>query len=329
MGKFLESERLEQAHFKAASPYFSDQAKEQGIYNHKPRPFCLPVDGARENLVPEIRETAPAWFAGHGIKWHDGQNGNPSNHLCDSQVCCVNFLFPFDRQPAALKHLLLPVFPEINRMLPVEDGSYVSFEWIGAQNYLGEKIAAGGTRTRGANFTSSDAIVMFEKKDGKKQILLVEWKYTESYPGNNLKYSKRGTDRTGIYRHLIEKPDCPVDVKHIPSFDALFFEPFYQFMRQQLLANEMEKAHELGADTVSLLHICPAHNTDFRKITSPGLVDLGESALSVWKKLVRVDGRFISVQTEDLFGRFIQDQIPEMSAWGDYIRQRYRWVESY
>jgi hypothetical protein len=41
----------------------------------------------------------------------------------------------------------------------------------------------------------------------------------------------------------------------IPHFDSLFFEPFYQFMRQQFLAHEMEKAHELGADEVNLLHI--------------------------------------------------------------------------
>jgi hypothetical protein len=39
-------------------------------------------------------------------------------------------------------------------------------------------------------------------------------------------------------------------------------------MRQQLLAHEMEKAHELGADIVSLLHFSPAHNKDFMRVTS-------------------------------------------------------------
>jgi hypothetical protein len=34
------------------------------------------------------------------------------------------------------------------------------------------------------------------------------------------------------------------------AYDALFYEPFYQFMRQQFLAHEMELVHEMGADRV-------------------------------------------------------------------------------
>ena len=68
-------------------------------------------------------------------------------------------------------------------MLPVEDALCVSFEWIGNKNYLGERVLGEGTRTRGANFTSADAVVMFENLQGQRQVVLVEWKYTESYPG--------------------------------------------------------------------------------------------------------------------------------------------------
>lgn len=67
-------------------------------------------------------------------------------------------------------------------MLPVEDALYVSFEWIGNENSQGERAHGEGTRTRGANFTSTDAVVMFENLEGQKQVVLVEWKYTESYP---------------------------------------------------------------------------------------------------------------------------------------------------
>jgi hypothetical protein len=45
----------------------------------------------------------------------------------------------------------------------------------------------------------------------------------------------------------------------------------------------MERARELGADKVSLLHIAPAHNRDFRRVTSPSLIPLGDSAIGVWK----------------------------------------------
>lgn len=326
MGKFLESEKSKQAEFKATAPYFSESARSNGDYKGKSRPFCLPIEYAEQNLVPEIRETALAHFNKHKIKWHDGQHGKPSNHLCDSQVCCVNFLFPFADQPAALARVFQPFFPELDHMLPVEDGLYVSFEWIGQQNYLGEKISRNGQRTRGANFTSADSIVMFQRTDEQRQAVLIEWKYTESYGGSFLKFSKSGTDRTDIYRHLFEGKDCPIRRDVLPCFDALFYEPFYQFMRQQFLAHEMEKVRELGANIVSLLHIASVHNTDFRRITSPCLRSLGESATEVWAKLVKPTDRFMSVSTEQLFGNLSTEQLPEMRAWLAYIAARYTWV---
>lgn len=213
-------------------------------------------------------------------------------------------------------------------MLPVESDQYVSFEWIGEQDYLGERISRNGQRTRGANCTSADAIVMFERKDGQRQIVLIEWKYGESYGGAFLKASKSGTDRTEIYRPLFEREDCPIRKDILPSFDALFYEPFYQFMRQQLLAHEMEKAHELEANIVSVLHIAPAHNADFRRVTSLQLINLGESATSVWTKLVKPQGRFISVSTEQLFGHLSAERFPEIKSWAEYIQARYAWVQA-
>jgi hypothetical protein len=211
-------------------------------------------------------------------------------------------------------------------MLPIESGQYVTFEWIGQENYLGEKISRNGKRTRGANFTSADAPAMFERTDGKRQIVLIEWKYTESYGGTSLKTAKSGTDRAAIYQPLFKRDDCPINKDLLPNFDSLFYEPFYQFMRQQFLAHEMERAQEWGANIVSVLHIAPAHNTDFRKVTSSRLAKLGEMATDVWKKLVRTRGRFISVSTEQLFGNLSVEQLPEMRTWLEYIGARYPWV---
>jgi Restriction Endonuclease associating with ARP len=326
MGGFLESEKRKQAEFKARSTYFSESARLEGVYKGKPRPFCVPIGYAEQNLFPEIRKSALSYFAEHGIKWHDGQNGKSSNHLCDSQVCCVNFLFPFAEKPVELAQVLRPIFPKLEKTLSVESKKYVSFEWIGQENYLGEKISRNGQRTRGANFTSADSIVMFEREDKKRQVVLIEWKYTESYGGTFLKISRGGTDRTSIYRHLFESTDCPIRKDILPSFDALFYEPFYQFMRQQFLASEMEKAHEMGADIVSLLHIAPAHNINFRKVTSPELVELGDSTTSIWNKLVIPEKRFTSVSTEQLFGNLSVNQLPGMKSWLEYIQARYAWV---
>jgi len=331
MGKFLESEKIRYANLKVKSPFFSKTARKDGIYHDKHRPFCLPVDCAEENLFFEIRQNALEYFDNYKIKWHDRRekdNLKLSNHLCDSQICCVNFLFPFAQKPDILADFLRLIFPNLQKMLPMENNQYVVFEWIGLKNYLGERTPKSGKRTRGANFTSADAAVMFKRIDGKQQMVLIEWKYTESYRKVNLKYSKSGTDRTKTYKPFYEKNDCPLYKKILPSFDALFYEPFYQFMRQQLLAHEMEKARELENDVVSVLHIAPARNTDFHRITSHELSKLGETAIDVWKRLMKTEDRFISISTERLFYNLFTNKLPEMQIWSDYICERYAWIQA-
>ena len=191
---------------------------------------------------------------------------------------------------------------------------------------LHEKISPGKKRTRGALFTSADAAVRFRRKDGKVQVVLIEWKYTEAYFSTSVKTAASGTDKSEIYEHLYLADDCPINRCRLPHYDDLFYEPFYQLMRQQFLAHEMEKAHELDADVVSLLHIAPAHNEDFKRVTSPGLQHIACSATKVWSALQKSPERFLSVFSEDLFGKFPVQQYPEMKDWWQYITQRYRWV---
>ena len=207
-----------------------------------------------------------------------------------------------------------------------KDGLFLAFEWIGNENYLGEKVRGQGKRTRGANFTSADAAVMFRRQDKKKQIVLIEWKYTESYGRIFLKFSRSGTDRTKIYEHLFRREDFPLKKELLPSFDSLFYEPFYQFMRQQSLAHEMEKSRELGADVVSLLHIAPAVNKAFQRVTSPPLAELGEEVTKIWNDLQREPNRFHSISTEEMFSRFPIQNYPALDPWWEYITLRYSWL---
>jgi hypothetical protein len=164
MGKFLESEKTRQALLVPTSLYLSKKARGGGVYRSKHRFFCLPIECAEENLFPDIRTRVLTYFNANHIKWHDGWNGNPSHHLCDSQVCCINFLFPFADKPDALAKVLRSIFPNIQVMLPMEEGLYVVHEWIGKDDYLREKKEARNKkRSRGANCTSVDAAVMFER----------------------------------------------------------------------------------------------------------------------------------------------------------------------
>jgi len=325
MGKFLDSEQDRQAQLKHNPLLFSDAARRDGGHSGKLSPFCLPPGRTEENLFHGFRTDAIEWFRAHKITWHDDQDGNPSSALCDAQVCCVNVLFAFADNPEALAALLQPVFPGIRRMLPVEDGKFVTFAWIGERNYLDERVRQGSHRTRGANFTCADALVAFERMDGRKQVVLIAWTYTESYHSIRIKTAWRGSDRAPIYQPLFDKPDSPLDKDLIPSFEALLFEPFYQLMRLQFLAHEMERARELKADIVSLLHIAPSRNEDFRKVTSPQLKGLGETAIRVWERLVRVQEprRFASHDSERLLAPLLQTPPAGLEDWAGYVKLRY------
>ena len=323
MNSFADCEKEHQSAFKASSTSISAAGRGDGIYKEKPRTFCLPQDHADENLFPGIRSRAIDFFEEYRILWHQGEGRFPSNHLCSSQVCCVNFLFPFHDKPDALRALLLPVYPTIRRMLPVEEKSFVTFEWIGRWNYLREKEPKSGIRTRGANCTSADACVRFEEKDGRVHTVLIEWKYTESYEPVSLSTSSHGTDRTAIYAHLYERADCPLNKQLITNFADLFYEPFYQFMRQQFLAFAMETAREDGADIVSVLHIAPRRNEAFKTVTSRALQVLGGNATEVWGKLVTRSDRFKSVHIDSLFVPLNVDDRSGLTSWKRYLDERY------
>jgi hypothetical protein len=161
--------------------------------------------------------------------------------------------------------------------------------------------------------------------------VLIEWKYTESYAGGATKAEgASGQTRLGRYRPIYEAADRPLDQELIQdyklNFEALFYEPFYQFMRQQFLAHGMEKAHEEGASIVSVLHLAPRCNAAFKTVTSPALKSLGDEATTVWKKLVARPGRFASVAIEDLFSGFEVNKFPKFKNWRNYISARYDWV---
>jgi hypothetical protein len=324
MGRFLENEKRRLAAWKQETAYLSEKARSPGMFRGKMRDFCLPLGCAEENLYSGSRLAALEYFAAYGVKWHQGQKGKCSNHLCDSMVSCINFLFPFARKPEALAALLRPVFPSLKQMLPLEDsGLWIAFEWVGLENYLGEVVRGDRERTRGAIFTSADAAIRFEDDAGRVQMALIEWKYTESYPRSSRARGSSGERRQEIYRGFFDAADGPIDAARVPDYRDLFYEPFYQMMRQQLLAHEMEKAGELGAEVVTVLHISPAKNRDIHRVTSPRLEVLGDSALRVWASLLRRPDRFVSAHVEDLFHAFDTRAFPALSGWHEYMQIRY------
>ena len=136
----------------------------------------------------------------------------------------------------------------------VDDG-YVEFEIVGKQNYLGEK-----SHHRGANATSIDALMVGRKRDGGNCLVMIEWKYTEKYASDD-KYIPA---RAKIYDRLIMDPESPIRVNN-PQH--LYFEPYYQLMRQCLLGWRMTMKREYGCDEYLHVHVIPEGNHELRQTT--------------------------------------------------------------
>ena len=86
----------------------------------------------------------------------------------------------------------------------------------------------------------------------------------------------------------------------IPYAD-LFVEPFYQLMRHQLLAHAMERSEELGADTVKVLHVAPATNTELQlartRYSHPAA---GATLYTAWRTMLRRPDRFVTLDSARL-----------------------------
>lgn len=317
---------------------FSAGAEAHGKYLGRSYSFCIGGQVAGENLHADHRLQAITYFRERDIGWHGGEacdhaSDLPSRHLCCSQSMCVNVLFPFMCQPTALMRTLVDLgysVSEVLRFAPNEarhqEPGYIAFEWIGLRNYLGEhsrgRVATDGERKRGAGFTSADFAVRFMREDGKIQIVLGEWKYTEFYNSKSIRMSRNGTDRLKIYGDLLSRPDCPIRHASV-GMEALFFEPFDQLMRLQLLAFEMEQCRELDADYVSVVHVAPYQNEDLmRVIGSPKLRPLGDDIHSVWSALVSC-GRFKGVSMKEMLASAVRHQNSFGLSSGKYIEDRY------
>ncbi len=322
---------------------FTSDAKQDGVYwgaglaRGNRYYFCLADGYAEENLFKDIRKPAIEYFKNRNILWHDGVRGRqiPSNHLCCSQSCCVNFLYPMVDNPLLLKMVFQRLYHEMKEVLPIEQdrqpqdksSPYMVFEWIGTKDYLNEQKRKKVERTRGANYTSADFAFRFRRNDGKIHLVLGEWKYTEYYGSED-----KGVNnvRKQNYREAFFRNDRIFDDRNEALYSALFFEPFYQLMRLQLMGQEMERFGELDANEVSILHICPRANKEFRdKVTSPYLTKIfpDKGTTEIWERLVS-PGKFLSKSVEEVLSIIIENGSEANPGWVDYLQERYRWENS-
>lgn len=171
----------------------------------------------------------------------------------------------------------------------------------------------------------------FVDSHGDKHLVLIEWKYTESYLASEkigqgkFDEGSSGETRRSRYEALFDAADGPVRSK-IVSLGDLGFEPFYQFLRQQLLAQALEPEYS----SVRVAHIAPKANRDFALVTPERLrlEHPGLSATQVWPKLLRRPKLFRSVYTEDLFAHLLDKPPVGLERWAEYIGERYSFIHA-
>lgn len=275
----------------------------------------LPYEKSAETLQVDVRQSALDYFEDHEIKWWTSRfdertkdmEPRPTGHLNSSQVACINHLEPVRGDVASATRLVQNISAHF-AAAPVDDG-YVDYEWIGADSYLGEP----GGRTRGANITSLDA-VMCGEHSGERTLLAFEWKYLESYGLESVATSKRGTDRVETYRPLLEHPECPIRVGDITW---LFYEPYYQLMRQTLLAWQMVEHGEFGAGDWLHVHVVPELNVALRQSrAAPDLT--GATMADKWRSVLKQPERYVLITATELI-----DGVGLSGRWAEW-RQRIR-----
>jgi len=298
--KSVERKRAESL---VTSGFFHDAG--QGVYYGKPRAFVL--NKPCLNLWTGIREDALAHFDDHGIVWHQGGTREPTGHLLSSQVACVNHLC-YLRQHKDLADAVVRNLGFGMVEAAMLDTGYVEFEVIGLGPYLNER-----SWTRGANSTSVDAVMLGVTGDGSRVLILVEWKYTESYSQANLYHQARAK----VYDALIMDPRSPIDVD---SPQYLYYEPFYQLMRQTLLGWKMVEHGDYNACGFIHVHVIPQGNRKLQvSVTSPQLP--GDSMSGAWRSVLKEPARYITVTPNELLAPLWDER--DSASLLHYLQERY------
>lgn len=204
-----------------------------------------------ENLCPAIADDAKRYFAKHGIAWWsiDGNENEPTWHKLSSQIHCLNHLFALRNNHDAVLAMIRNVRPDIgfSRVLPVpndgDDIGYICFEFT----FKNCELGLDRHQTRGKNCTSVDALIYAEDSAGKKWLIPIEWKYTETYDGKEGWY-----ESIERYREASKGSNINWSVVHRAD-------PYYELARQEILMEKiiMSKDRSLPAEEFLHLFVAP------------------------------------------------------------------------
>jgi hypothetical protein len=328
-----------------------------GIFRKLERNYCL--KNQDENIFDcsgSGIEDVKSYFMNEEIKFWGSDEYTVPNNTLSSQVACLNFLFAVRNSPEIVLGIAKKVtgyddFAAVEKVnCDRENKGYVAFEVVSKSDHLNEKCS-----TRGEYCTSIDAVIVAKKNDGKKVLILIEWKYTETYTDEDKSIEddqnkpyiphKKGEERLERYSNLIVNSSylsdnvlCNGKNEKERCRSTLFFvEPFYQLMRQTLWAEEMirNKGTEwVSADDYYHIHVVPKQNWEllFKKYSEcksdTESKDSSESNMErVWKSCLSPKGkeRYKCVSPKVILNAIEESNLnPDLV---EYLKERYKFLE--
>ena len=337
--KFEFSARRHQGNFRDSSDTISPEGRDPSDDKGVRHRHLLALGREMDNLYPSIRgaDSALRFFKERSIKWwkssRSGDNSKvdgPTRNMASSQVACVNFLLPLIEIPGALLAALKGIDGDVRNIVDIEyqgNVSPVEFEWIG----LGRSLEGG--RTRGARTTSIDAFVVAETETGRKRAYLLEWKYVEQYFSSRPERAYKGVGQAGEtrrqrYSSWFYADASSFDPAIAPEMDDFLYEPFYQIMRQRLLADRMIADSELDVTEAKVVVVVPEENLAYREIiTAPPLKERFpeiKTVAEIMETALKQPGeQFAMVAPAALVDSVEADCGESAAQWAEYWRRRY------
>ncbi|MFA5227617.1 MAG: hypothetical protein WC396_08395 [Bacteroidales bacterium] len=298
--------------------FYGDKANK--YFRAKNRAFVL--QDSKNNIFAPVYKEVIDYFKNNKISWWGGKN--PTGHVLSSQIACVNHLFQIRNDKSAVLTILKNISNDFIDIFLIDTDkffpAYIQFEAVSDKDYLNE-----GGPTRGNNCTSIDALIYAKHKDGSKWLIPIEWKYTEYYYNQNKAIEGFKTDplnckgevRKKRYTELINNANQLKNTDHL----SLYFEPFYQLMRQTLWAEQMIKnknQERLKADNFIHLHVIPENNGDLlKKVYKCSDFDMENT----WRNQLMDQSKYRIISPE-LFLKGINPQ--KYKDLLDYLKTRYQ-----
>jgi len=281
------------------------------------------------NLWEPIRDSATAHFREEGISWH-----NQRHNLLSSQVQCVNVFFPLRDAQELLGPVLVNYLPRLARV------GRMHFECIGNKNYLNEP------GTRGRMRTSADVALEWYDAHNSKNLLLLEYKFTETAFGGCSGAKSPGNKDKSRCRRASEVAGAPdrmcylVDPHRRPYWEIALasdgplrpdllaresYCPFrydlQQLMRNQFLAHQIESDPGSGFDSATFGVV---YHEDNEQLLRMGHPFGGErNPFTAWRGLLRKPGRFIALTIQELLAS-VDSRLPsDLARWREFLHARY------